>query len=334
MSNAAISYILPIRQTRVARTDDLAAYLARIARFAKVIVVDGSPADVFAEHARMWPASIVHVAVDSAERAKNGKVAGVRSAMRRVLTERVIIADDDVRYDAFTLRRIAAALDSAEIVRPQNYFEPMPWHAYHDTARTLLARCTGGDWPGTLALRKSAYERAGGYDGDVLFENLELVRTMRANGGRESAPLDLFVARRPPDTSHFFSQRVRQAYDEFARPARLIAQLALAPAFALVAHRYGVRGIAAIAAVAAIAAERGRRRAGGTTVFPFAASLWAPLWLAERAFTSWYALALRICRGGVLYGTERLRRAATPEGLLRARVRATRRPLDVATASS
>ena len=32
---------------------------------------------------------------------------------------------------------------------------------------------------------------AGGYDGDVLFENLELIRTVRARGGEEAVALDL-----------------------------------------------------------------------------------------------------------------------------------------------
>ncbi len=84
-----------------------------------------------------------------------------------------------------SLRRVCALLDRADVVRPQNVFEPAPWHAVLDTGRSLIARATGGDWPGTLGLRMAAYARAGGYDGDVLFENLELVRTLRATGARE-----------------------------------------------------------------------------------------------------------------------------------------------------
>ena len=70
----------------------------------------------------------------------------------------------------------------------------------------------------------------GGYDGDVLFENLELVRTITAAGGAEAVPLGLYVRRMPPTTSHYWSQRVRQAYDEFARPVRLVVWLSVAPA--------------------------------------------------------------------------------------------------------
>ena len=97
----------------------------------------------------------------------------------------------------------------------------------------LLNRVTGGDWPGTIAVRRSALAATGGYDGRALVENLELVRTVVAAGGREVLLDDLFVARRPPTSRHFWSQRVRQAYDELARPGRLAWQLGLLPAMAV-----------------------------------------------------------------------------------------------------
>ena len=120
-----------------------------------------------------------------------GKVNGVVTGVRECSHERVVIADDDVRYDAAALRRVVALLDEADLVRPQNYFDPLPWHARWDTARSLLNRVfTGdpafpvGDFPGTLAVRRSAFLASGAYDGDALFENLELMRTIRAAGGR------------------------------------------------------------------------------------------------------------------------------------------------------
>ena len=56
----------------------------------------------------------------------------------------VVIADDDVRYDprpAHPRRRISCA--THDLVRPQNYFSPLPWHAVWDTARTLINRAFG-----------------------------------------------------------------------------------------------------------------------------------------------------------------------------------------------
>ncbi len=319
---AQLTYVLPIRRAAPGGDEELCAYLDELVRLVPVVVVDGSAPDVFAHHAERWPRAIRHLRVDD-DRARdlNGKVAGVVTGLRRVRTPKAVIADDDVRWDRFALSRLAALLDDADVVRPQNFFAPAPWHAVLDEARTLIARATGGDWPGTLGVRMDAYARTNGYDGDVLFENLELVRTLRAAGARELVAQDLYVARRPPAARHFFSQRVRQAYDEHARPARLAAQLAIVPALALATRRFGARAPLAAACVAIALAESGRRRGGGTRVFPATASLAAPLWTSERAITAWVALALRAC-GGVAYSNGRLRRAATPRRVLRERYRA------------
>jgi hypothetical protein len=161
------------------------------------------------------------------------------------------------------------------------------------------------DWPGTLVVRRSALPA--GYDGDALFENLELVRTVRARGGRELPVRDLYVQRRPPTAAHFRGQRVRQAYDSFAQPGRLAVELAVLP-LALAALRRPRVLLAGAAAVVGLA-EVGRRRAGGRLVFPADTPLWAPLWLAERAVCAWLAVGARL-RGGVRYGDGRLRLAA------------------------
>ena len=320
---AETTYVLPIRRTAVIKDDELTAYLAALVKLVPVIVADGSPAGVFAHHAASWPPGVVHVPVDADRRGDlNGKVAGVVTGLRRVRTEKAVIADDDVRYDPFALRRIAALLDHAGVVRPQNVFSPAPWHAVLDSGRTLIARATGGDWPGTLGIRMDAYARAGGYDGSVLFENLELVRTLRAAGASELVAYDLFVARRPPAASHYFAQRVRQAYDEFARPGRLAVQLALAPMLALATWRFGGRALAGFAVAAIAVAEAGRARGGARRVFAARTAVLAPIWVLERAATSWCALALRLGRGGVRYSHGTLRVAANPERALRRRIAA------------
>src|SRR5215217_4010099 len=113
-----------------------------------------------------------------------GKVGGVLTGVRLASHECLVVADDDVRYDADSLARVVEGLRGADVVRPQNYFTPLPWHARWDTARMLLNRMTGGDWPGTLGVRRSVLRATNGYDGRVMFENLELVRTVLAAGGR------------------------------------------------------------------------------------------------------------------------------------------------------
>jgi hypothetical protein len=303
--------------------DDLAAYLRWLTGRAETIVVDGSPAGIFAAHAAGWTdalhAGLRHVPPSAELATEMGKVGGVLTGLRLASHARVIIADDDVRYDEATLSRLAAALDSAEVVRPQNYFDPLPWHACWDTGRMLLNRVTGGDWPGTIAVRRSALAATGGYDGRALFENLELVRTVVAAGGREALLDDVFVRRRPPTVRHFWSQRVRQAYDELARPGRLAWQLAVLPAATVLASTGRWRALAAGALATALAAEVGRTRHGGTRVFPARASFFSPVWLAERAVCSWLAVGARLVLGGVPYRGRILRHAATPMRVLQAR---------------
>jgi hypothetical protein len=314
---------MPIRSARLAPRDDLPAYLGWLTGRAETIVVDGSPAAIFAAHAAGWTdalgAGLRHVRPSAELATEMGKVGGVLTGLRLASHARVIVADDDVRYDEAALRRVAAALDCAEVVRPQNYFDPLPWHACWDTGRMLLNRVTGGDWPGTIAVRRSVLAATRGYDGRALFENLELVRTVVAAGGREALLDDVFVARRPPHARHFWSQRVRQAYDEFARPGRLAWQLALLPAATVLAVTGRWRPLAAGVIATALAAEAGRRRHGGTRVFPARASLLGPVWLAERAVCSWLAVGARMVLGGVPYHGRILRHAATPMRVLLAR---------------
>ncbi len=313
-----VSYVLPFRSS-VPATRELIDYLEWLGSRAEVIWVDGSSGELFAANDRPLGRRIVHVAPDEdTKRFANGKVAGVLTGVRRASHDALVIADDDVRYDAAALDAVASALDEADVVRPQNYFDPLPWHARLDTARTLINRVTGGDWPGTLGVRRRRLIESGGYDGDVLFENLELVRTVVASGGRESVRFDVFVRRAPPSTAHFLSQRVRQAYDEFARPARLAIWLGVLPMTAmLAARRPRLLGAASVAAIAA--AECGRRRAGATRVFPASAALLAPIWILERGVCAWLAVAARLALGGVPYHGRILSRAANPIGALRRR---------------
>ena len=313
------TYLLPIVRADEPVDAELTDYLREIAQRCELIVVDGSAPRAFAAADTAWSALGVHIAPDPRIRAANGKAHGVLTGVERAHQERIVIADDDVRYDAETLERGIRALDGADLVRPQNYFERAPWHARWDTARTLVNRAIGTDFPGTLLVRRSTLRRTGGYDGDVLFENLELIRTVEAAGGRVTSPLDLYVARRAPSAKHFWSQRPRQAYDELARPWRFCASLGVLPLVgaAIVRKNYAAVAVAALAATAL--AELGRRRAHGTRVFPASASVFAPIWLVERSACSWLALGARL-RGGCRYRGKRFERAATPSRVLRARL--------------
>jgi glycosyltransferase involved in cell wall biosynthesis len=313
-----LSYILPIAAGRP-QARALTGYLRRLARLVdEVIVVDGSPDEVFAAHAAAWGGFARHLR--PALRTRNGKVGNVVTGVAAARNEAVVIADDDIRYRRAELALMAAALAEAEVVRPQNRFAPLPWHARWDSGRILLNRLAGGDWPATLGLRRSVFVACGGYRGDVLFENLELVRTIRAAGGRERLALNLVVTRRPPSARYFLSQRIRQAYDEWARPARFAAQLALGPLAVAATLAGGLPALGVLAAAGIGAAEAGRRKGGGRRAFPATSALWAPAWLAERAVTSWIALFSGLALGGAHYRDGRLPTAATPMRDLRRRL--------------
>lgn len=307
----ALSYVLPIRSTAVRR--DLDDYLQALSEVVEVVVVDGSDEAVFAAHGVRWGRWVHHVAVDCDHVTPMGKVGGVLTGLHHASYDAVVVADEDVRWDPNLLAEAARRLRGVDVVRPQNWFRPAPWHARWDTGRILVNRAVSCDWPGTLVIDRRAISRAGGYDGSALFENLELVRTIKAAGGQERCAPDLFVPRTPPTAAQFLNQRVRQAYDEFARPWRMALGLVLVPTVV----RGGRRAALAIALSSVAVAEVGRRRAGGQAVFRPLAALWAPCWVAERAVTSWLALLSRVRHGGVRYHDTVLRKAATPMRELR-----------------
>ncbi|HEY6551528.1 MAG TPA: glycosyltransferase family 2 protein [Solirubrobacterales bacterium] len=319
-----VSYVVPLRWTEPGPIEELADYLRLLAtEVDEVLVIDGSPAPLFDQHATALREIARHLAPHSDLDFRMGKVNGVVTGVREALRQRVVLADDDVRYDLAALGRTVNLLGEADLVRPQNYFDELPWHARWDTARSLLNRVfTGdptfpvGDFPGTLAVRREAFHASGAYDGDALFENLELMRTVRAAGGVVLTPLDLYVARRPPSARHFFSQRVRQAYDDFAIPARIGAFLAMGPLAAHSLRHHRGRRLAAAGLASVIVAEVGRRRAGGAERFPPSCSLLAPAWICERSICSWLALGAKL-RGGVRYGEGRLSHSATSMRRLR-----------------
>ncbi|MBB5958589.1 hypothetical protein FHS29_005197 [Saccharothrix tamanrassetensis] len=306
-----LTCVVPLRWSDEGGLDELTGYLRWLADRCQVVVADGSPDDVFARHAQQWSGWLTHLRVDAVTGAHNGKVVGVLRGVRSAGHEKVVLADDDVRYDDTALQRVERLLDGADLVVPQNYFGALPWHARWDTARTLLNRAFGGDYPGTFGIRRTALLGMGGYRDDVLFENLELMRTVWAAGGRVVRALDLFVRRNPPTTRHFWSQRVRQAYDSLAQPVRCCVELAILPVIGLAALRRRAAEVTGVLAVAGVVlAEWGRRRHLGVRAYPATAAAFAPLWIAERGMCVWIALAQRVLLGGVRYHGGRLPTAA------------------------
>jgi hypothetical protein len=295
---------------------DLEAYLHRVAQWCDVTVVDASPAAAAAARHRRWPGEVRVIAPHPCWKGANGKVTGAMTGIEASRHPLVIVADDDVRYGYGELSAMVSALRLADLVIPQNVPTQWPWWAWWESGRMLLNRALGVDWPGTMGCRRDVVLRAGGWSPDVLFENLEMARTVRAAGGFVAHRPDLLVPRRPPSLRHFLHQRVRQAYEDAASPVRWALGLGTIPLVLALGRR--VEAVGGVAAGVVALAEVGRRRAGGRRAFPAWAPLAAPLWTLERGVCSWVALVVRL-RGGVRYHGRRLPLAAHSARALRRR---------------
>ena len=276
-----------------------------------MLIVDGSPAPVFEQHHRAWGALGAHVGVDPQYRYLNGKVNGVHTGVALSRCERIILADDDIRYTPENVARMCELLDRHEMVRPQNYLSPLPWWGRMEAARMLINRGTlrTGDYPGTCGIRKSAMLRVGHYDGDVLFDNEEIVRHFILQGADVCHANDFFILKRPPTLTKWREQRPRQAYEDFVMRAKTVLFMAVLPLGATLGIVSGAGALlaygAAVSATAFALAARGRR-GGAHRFFPAWVPLYAPLWVLERAVSVYWALYWRLRYGGYPFGDKLL----------------------------
>ncbi|HEX8163436.1 MAG TPA: glycosyltransferase family 2 protein [Pyrinomonadaceae bacterium] len=311
---ARCTYLLTIRRVRfdARAAESFRDYFRALGEAGcDVLVVDGSPRDVFAAHGEAWRGACLHAAVDPQYKYLNGKVNGIHTGVALAANERIILADDDIRYTRADVRRMISLLGEDEMVRPQNYLSPLPFWARTEAARMLINRAwiAEGDYPGTLGVRRSAMLRVGHYDGDVLFDNEEIVRHFRARGARVRYARDFFILKRPPTFRKWIEQRPRQAYEDFVMRAKtaFFAALPVALLVALLAGgwRWALAFVAAVACGAALVAARGLGD-GATRFFPARLCLYAPLWIAERAASTYWAFYWRVAHGGYPFGDKLL----------------------------
>lgn len=272
----------------------------------EVLVVDGSPPKVFEVHKKEWT-NCRHVGVNPKFKYLNGKVNGIMTAVPMAAHEKIILADDDIRFSAADIERMVTGLEDFDLVRPQNYFDPLPWWTRVDSGRILLNRAfiPEGDFPGSFGFRKSVFVAAGSFDGDVLFDNEELVKHLQNRGARIDFSTDFFVLRKPPTFEKWLEQRPRQAYEDFVMKKRTAFFLSLLPAHLLLATRRKKRHAAllamAVSAFSIYKAFKGRRK-GANEVMPISTTLYAPAWVLERAVSIYIALYWRLAKGGYPFG--------------------------------
>ncbi len=311
------SYLLPFRRTcfSVEESAELLSYFETLARAGcEIVLIDGSPAKIFEQNALAFDGTCRHVRVDRRFGYLNDKVNGVHTGIELATCEKVILADDDIRYTPEVLRTLGDLLDDYEVVRPQNFLRPLPWWARLESARMLINRATlrAADYPGTCAFRRTTILEAGHYDGDVLFDNEEIIRHFAQHGCTIAYATDLFVKKRPPAFRKWIEQRPRQAYEDFGLRTKTALFFALIPVVVLMTLMFGVPGfvacLLALSFLSIFFAIAGRARGRARQFFPLACCFFAPFWIVERTLSTYWALYWRLTYGGYPFGARVLSR--------------------------
>ena len=272
----------------------------------EVVVVDGSPPEVF-EALKKKCTSCRLIRVNKSYGFLNGKVNAVYTGVSAGSCEKIILADDDIRFTASDIDRMKRELKFYDLIKPQNYFDPNPLWTQVDSARMLMNRSlfSEGDFPGCFGFLKSAFQSAGFFDGDVLFDNEELVKHFANRNMRVLYARDFFILRRPPTPAKWLEQRPRQAYEDFVMKKRSLFFFSMIPLQVLLAvlqrRKFGGLLLLGVSSVAVALALLGRRGGAGKQS-SVASAFFAPLWLLERSISIYVALYWRLARGGYPFG--------------------------------
>ncbi len=305
------TYLLPIRRSvfSSAEAADFAQYFGGLTSAGcDLLVIDGSPAPVFELHNQVWSSHARHEKVDRRFNYLNDKVNGIHTGVELSPNEKIILADDDIRYTANDIERISNLLEDWEVVRPQNYLYPLPWWARMESARMLINRATlrTADYPGTCGFRRATMLRVGHYDGDVLFDNEEILRHFARHRTRICYANDFFIEKRAPRFRKWLEQRPRQAYEDFALRAKtaLFFGLPFVGLCALVGIGSKAFGLFCLIIVLAamIVALAGHLRGAARKYIPASTVLFAPFWIFERSHSTYWALYWYLRRGGYPFG--------------------------------
>src|SRR2546423_2706800 len=305
------TYLLPIRRAKFSITEarELSNYFSALKNAGcDVLVIDGSQPAVFSQHSEVWRLLCRHEQVDRSFGFLNDKVNGIHTGVRLAATEKIVLADDDIRYPSAEIDCVCELLDTVDVVRPQNFLSPRPWWARVEAARMLVNRATlrTGDYPGTCAFHRSAMLRVGPYDGDVLFDNEEIIRHFARAGATISYATNLFVRKRPPTFRKWLEQRPRQAYEDFGLRGKTALFLSL-PIFGIwigaAASWKTLLVYLLFVSIAAVAlALAGRSRGTASQYFPMSVCIFAPLWILERSLSTYWALYWHFRHGGYPFG--------------------------------
>lgn len=116
------TYLLTIRRTKfdLSEAQNFKQYFGLLAQAGcEVLVVDGSPQEIYQANENVWCESCRHVPVDSQYKYLNGKVNGIHTGVALAAHNSIILADDDIRYTAENIGRMRNLLENHEIDSPR-----------------------------------------------------------------------------------------------------------------------------------------------------------------------------------------------------------------------
>lgn len=286
--------------------EPLASYLSNLGVIGcEVIVVDGSPREIFEENRRVLRWVGRHIAPRPQHRHAPG-IDPVAAAVDFAAQEKIIVADEAVRYTASDVDQLCELLELHEVVVPQDYLDPLPWWGGIEAGRILVHRGIEpiGDG-GTFGFRRSAVRGLRAIDMHV-DESEEPLRRLGMRGAEVFSAHEVFVRREPPRLNDWLRGRSRSAEADLAMPVRSVIFFGLIPV-ALLLAMLGGAGVAsgyatAIALASLVLALRGRSGAGA--FFPLRACLYAPVWVLERSISVYWALLRKLKLSRREVGTE------------------------------
>jgi len=153
-TSTVLTYLVPLRTSDDDDIEELATYLRALAEHVEVLVVGGSSDWAMARH-RCALGSRVRL-VPTERRTLMGKVGNVLTGLRYAEHDKIVIADDDVRYTHAQLAEVAGGS-----MRPRSFVRRTISVLHRGTlASTLRARCSRASRAATGRAR-SEYVRCG-----------------------------------------------------------------------------------------------------------------------------------------------------------------------------
>ena len=263
-----VEYLVVVTRPLRSNLNDLARYLDGLSDLVEVSVLDFSPRDSRADHARQWPVGVRQVPAEQID-----SVFDVGAAR----FDSLVVAGDDVRYTPGELVAVVEGLREHDLVVPTSVDQSRGWQHRADTAASLLRRAVGRSDSVTYAARRYVMSGAGVRS---VIDAAEVSRVVRRRGGRVLVLPAILITRRPSSSPYRKKGRLPE------RRAASFGRAVILPALVGAAcRRWWV--LPGGVAVAVGMAEFGRRRHGGGSAFSPGAPMWAPVWLGRWLMEPW-----------------------------------------------